>query len=811
MLKLSVPKMRNTFGRPYQLQKLEYRTKRIRSNCHRKPFQRYLAVPCVWLIAAIIAVTAFAQTFQWQSYTNTDHVNHIIWYDGQLWCATSGGLMAYHPQSQEFQVWTNSEGLSHNNAQAIGVDHWGRIWLGLSNAHINIFNPITNEVVIWEDFESAGVFEITAIDTASGGDDSRKWILVGHDEGLTIFRQGEGAGGVQIAETVHQFGNLESLITVSDIAIVHRDVWVSTFLGVARASLDNTFLSPPTVWTTYTIYEGLPMNNVVALTSWQGTVIAGTEGGVAQFNGNQFQLMGDPIEVQGLFADGDSLWAWTASGLYAWNGNDWQLVGDEHPDITGIALDHDHTIWAGHGNTYYARGSLAYLDENQWSPRFIRNGISWNKINAVYIDSQKRLWVTGSEAPGGHTISGVNLLDNSGWHNWTRQDPLYTGPYFQNQGRQIIEDPQGHIWGGSFGGGAILVTEMINDTLSYYTYGYSEVEQPWLIGYSGDIDYVLLQSLAVDALGDLWMVNRGAANGNMLVHVPSSFLQEPYPQESNSPWNYVSTYTENLDPDQDDLLIDDYGRIWVTGGDPNDSPGEIYVLEGGVEQSDWTVFAFSDPMFVNEMALDHTGTLWLATRNGVYYAMQPPPQELSSFNPLLFPGAIGGNVQCVHVDAQNNKWFGTDRGVSVLNAAFTWVHHFPADQGPVPNGLVGANVLGITSNYATGEVWIATTTGLSRVVTPYRESGGALSSVKIYPNPFHPGNGNRMQFKVVDFNRALIYSITGKRIREMNALEAMTGWDGRGEDGDMVGSGVYLILITGSGGDSKLGKVAVVR
>jgi hypothetical protein len=305
------------------------------------------------------------------------------------------------------------------------------------------------------------------------------------------------------------------------------------------------------------------------------------------------------------------------------------------------------------------------------------------------------------------------------------------------------------------------------------------------------------------------MVNRGANNGNMIIRVPNSYLQNPDPTPANSPWDYFSVLAENLDPDQENLLVDDYNRVWIAGGDPNDSPGKIYVLEGSVEDYAWVEIDFDEAFYVNDMAIDQSGTMWFATRDGIYYAMIPSDPEDLNLLPLY--GAIGGDISTVHVDAQNNKWFGTDHGVSVLNAAYSWTHHFQAEDGPVPYGLIGGNVQHIISNPTNGDVWIATITGLSLVKTPYREGGGPLSTIKVFPNPYHPGSGDRLQFHTVDFHRALIYTINGKLIKELTAVEAMIGWDGTDDEGDIVGSGIYLILVASTEGNTKLGKVAIVR
>jgi hypothetical protein len=91
-----------------------------------------------------------------------------------------------------------------------------------------------------------------------------------------------------------------------------------------------------------------------------------------------------------------------------------------------------------------------------------------------------------------------------------------------------------------------------------------------------------------------------------------------------------------------------------------------------------------------------------------------------------------------------------------------------------------------------------------------------------FPNPFNPREFSRMQFpmpRTLAVNRAdlYIYAISMDRMlgREGVAIElddetgAFVGWDGRGDDGEFLPSGVYLYVINYQGGTVK-GKFAVV-
>jgi hypothetical protein len=101
-------------------------------------------------------------------------------------------------------------------------------------------------------------------------------------------------------------------------------------------------------------------------------------------------------------------------------------------------------------------------------------------------------------------------------------------------------------------------------------------------------------------------------------------------------------------------------------------------------------------------------------------------------------------------------------------------------------------------------------------------SAAVVERTAPFPNPFNPNEFSRMRFPVprnIPVNRAdlYIYSVSMDLLRrdENAAIElddesgAFVGWDGRGDDGDFLGSGVYIYTLRYSGG-SITGKFAVV-
>jgi hypothetical protein len=88
-----------------------------------------------------------------------------------------------------------------------------------------------------------------------------------------------------------------------------------------------------------------------------------------------------------------------------------------------------------------------------------------------------------------------------------------------------------------------------------------------------------------------------------------------------------------------------------------------------------------------------------------------------------------------------------------------------------------------------------------------------LSSVKVYPNPFRPGQGHTtITFANVPANaRIRIYTLQGELMRDFTANGSGTGtWDGNNDSGSHVASGVYFALIEGNGSHRTM-KVGVER
>ncbi len=104
---------------------------------------------------------------------------------------------------------------------------------------------------------------------------------------------------------------------------------------------------------------------------------------------------------------------------------------------------------------------------------------------------------------------------------------------------------------------------------------------------------------------------------------------------------------------------------------------------------------------------------------------------------------------------------------------------------------------------------------------PTRELSGprmvlpvSLGSLVVYPNPFQPSRGHTtIIFSELTTDATIrIFDLDGQEtVRGDASWEMSWTWDVRNRQGEEVGRGIYVYLVTNSQGEKKIGKIAVVR
>ena len=312
-----------------------------------------------------------------------------------------------------------------------------------------------------------------------------------------------------------------------------------------------------------------------------------------------------------------------------------------------------------------------------------------------------------------------------------------------------------------------------------------------------------------DRAGNLWFTNPWVS-GALHVMLPDG-----------------STVAMDLGDEGQNLLFSDVevtrdGYVWavlprgdgVLVYDPSGTPGEP-------SDDRWTILTSqtgqgglpSNDVFCLEEDLDNE--IWVGTAEGpaVFY------QSASVFDDDINASQIlisqDGNlqylletevIQSIIIDAGNRKWLGTrSSGVFVLSAdGLTTDHHFTRENSPLPSN----DIQDIAMDYGSGEVYIATSTGLVSYRAEATNWDREMENVRVMPNPIRADHTGPIVFDGMAFNSTVhITDATGQRIEVLESNGGRATWDGVMENGQPAPYGVYLAFAT----DSEGKKGAVIK
>ena len=121
----------------------------------------------------------------------------------------------------------------------------------------------------------------------------------------------------------------------------------------------------------------------------------------------------------------------------------------------------------------------------------------------------------------------------------------------------------------------------------------------------------------------------------------------------------------------------------------------------------------------------------------------------------------------------------------------------------------------VTFNDEEGLAYIATNMGVSIIRIPFSNEKATYNDIEVFPSPFRlpsekpltiNGLMDNSEVKIMTLNGIVIRTISKDVIKGYQAF-----WDGRNNQGDYVGSGVYLLALYDSKGSSLIKKIAVIR
>jgi hypothetical protein len=725
--------------------------------------------------AGMACASAHGGIGDWKNFTAMNSIRAVASSHDSVWAATSGGAFLYTLHDSSFVRFTNSDGLTTNDLTAIAIDKAGAVWFGQSNGSVDVYSPAAGRWRYIRDIAVADKAQKAIMSFYPAGDS----MYIATAFGVSLF-------SIPRFEFIDTYGNFGASVPPPVLSVVmsQNRVYAATAKGIAVSKANAVNLAAPESWDTYTA-----LGSPATLALFNGAVVAGTDQGMFTFNGTSSWIpvaaAGQPVEFTGqsasalYFTRSNTIFSYAANGAVSVLGTQLRANVTSGTVATGIPIVGTDLLGLAQWNAASAKWSTS-------AP----NGPASNKFTSLAVDENGVVWAASGRAYG----VGFYSYDGSQWTNYSKA----TFPGLRSDSCfGVVIGPNNSKWISTWGGGLVLL-----NSAGKFVRRYDDVS-PGFIGVNNDIHYTVPAIPAFSADGSVWTSIFRSAN----------LSQTVWKMKPDSTWVSFSAppgaYNDMLG-----VTVDRNDTKWFINQLPGFPAGQkIVYLRPGTNEN-WGTFSDADGATSNAITSvveDREGIIWIGTSAGITI-INNESSPLTGMS-KVFLGAIRDQyINCITVDALNNKWVGMATGVLVLSPDGTSL----LDQYTVDNSngkLVDNNVYSIAFDSKKGVAYFGTENGLSSVGITTIAPAADYSGISAAPNPFYPGQQPYVMIQgLADGSTVKILTVSGKLVKQFSAQGGGRAfWDGRTESGETVASGIYLAVAYDIGSRVGRVKLAVIR
>jgi ligand-binding sensor domain-containing protein len=733
--------------------------------------------------------------YQWSVYSALNSVQGVAFdSSGALWVATTGGVVGV--SADTFTIYRTTEGLLSLNVTAVAFDPaTGEMYVGAADGTINIRRRdgtwrYATEIASKTELPSRQI-------NGFGFRNGRIYVLT--DFGVGVYDPVAG----NFVESYFNLGPVRQNSPVYAIAFWNDRIWLGTGGGLVSASISESNLAVPNVWS---LYADLPPTRINSLVAIGDRLYIGSDSGAYVATPGGYSRRPDlPTNRVIIAGTGSAILASSNAQIYRYR-NDAFVEGPLAADkVTALAISS-----SGIGGVGFAQTSLALLTADSLILR-TPSAPAGNLFSDLTLASDGALWVA-SGGPGAESGNGVSRFKDGVWTQFTTAN---TPGLRKNQVWNVGGGSDGSAWAGTYGGSVTYFSQQNGTFTGTY---YDSANSP-IRGKNGTNEFPIVAKAATDASGRTWIVNfyndetvpgsllvvklrkdeQGGAGGGGFVS-----FKNPFSTRRAYRW----------------IAIDENGTKWI--GSDLGSDGLLWFNDRGtLKETDgsWGHIVASgsdDGLLSNQqtaLVVDRLGEVWIGSDRGVSVLDNPVSVATSSarahfrtVRPLK-----DVPVRTLAVDALNRKWVGTNQGVFLVNAeGDSLIKLFTTENSP----LVNNDIRSILSVDATGDVYIGTANGMNRVSTLAVAPPMDVQTIVVSPHPFVLPSSEPLRISGLPAEANVkIFTVGGTLVREFQSLGgAVALWDGLDNTGRMVPTGVYIIAAGADNGEqAAVGKVAVIR
>lgn len=751
------------------------------------------------VLVVLLSVATGELGARWELFTDKNTVRDIAVdeQDGSVFLSTNGGLIEMSATADSTVSFTTTiDGLVSNDLSCLALDSGGNLLIGTVSSGLSI-RFADGDVRNYSTFDGLPSDAVLCITVPGEGDE----VWVGTAGGAVEMEiQGKNLN----RKSPIYFGEPLN-VEVRRILFFNDAVWFATSDGLW--ALEDEQLS------SWKAAQGLTDNSLTEILVVPGdSILIGTEDAGFQLfqpEGERFHDFSTGLnsdasrEVRATAMIDGELWAATRGGVFR-SGLDQASWVDETLDLptrTTLAVS--------------AGVSGAPLVGTTGSGIGVRVGGGWasvdfpgplvNSLDRVIVDRRGVVWATTWSAPSG--VAGVFRYDGTTQQNFTSANSglLY------NLASSLNEAPDGAIWIGSpwhsDGGSGLSIfddggtPEHDDDTWTLF--------RGMETGLSAD---AIRSNIAFKGTSEAWL---GSWNDEESLGLPGGLDLLAY---SGDEYAFRSFGQLIGDRDIQALAMDRRGDLWIGY---RTSGVDVFVLRPVTAQGDSLFFSIdpteryivgSDILDLEIDPLDH---LWITTTSGVTeldYGLDPLNSSAFVWRSFTMADSPLPDIQVNAVSFHGNRyvWFATPSGAASYDRQKEEWATFSRDNSPLPSN----NVRDVYVDGNLGSIWFATEAGLARYSRiedePLTDESG---SIIVAPNPFIPGKNSDsvMLYGFAPGSRIDVYSVAGVRVARLTAESEIIRWSGTNDDGELLASGVYILISRSPDGSTGKGKIAIVR
>ncbi len=751
---------------------------------------------------------------QWRHHLPSSAVVSLAEKPGFIYAATPFGLLEYNKAFNSIRKFDKVDGLSDFGINVIRYSpQKNLLFMGYQNGTIDVMQG--ENIFSFSDIRQANIMGSKAINSMIF-DQNRVYLAC--DFGIVVL----DIDRFIILDTWF-IGPQGSLLRVYDIQKTSTHFYAATEIGLFRAPVNAPNLADFNFWTRvpglsngkYTFV--LTHNNILLanLSRPQGDILYRFDGGSWNLF-DQIGLDGFELPKTSIRSVNGFLLCSSYGRFYIFNEQGalfryYDYYADEFVNANDALIDKEGTLWIGDNRQGIIRGI-----PGAWQGDFesiIPSGPVTNESFGL-AHNGRTLWVAPGSIIGiiGNAFSdkGIFVLNKGTWNSFTRWTfPALFDVRDFHQITTIPGNPK-RVYAAAWLGG---IAEFDEDQglINYYDHTNSTLQRRTIAN-----DFIRVGGTAFDSRGNLWASNSGA---------------ERFLSVRKTDGNWIS-FSHNGNVGSNEVLgriiVDNFDQKWV--GMPNGG-GIIVFKEANLDGNNpsFNIRKLSTQegngslpsTRVTALAKDREGYIWVGTNAGVVVFYSPQgalrgqafdAQSIivvqDGFNARLFDNETINNI---FVDGSNKKWFATlTSGAFLLSPdGRETIRHFNTRNSPLPSN----NILDISADPQTGEVFFATDRGLVSWRGFAIEGGQQHSDVFVYPNPVRPGyNGFIAISGLVTNARVKITDIAGNLVYDGFADGGQFVWNGVGVHGQKPSSGVYLVFSTNpDGSETMVSKIMFLR